>query len=121
MGVQTLLPCNSAASAFTATRSVRIWSGRSDGSLTACILSTSDSRHVWPLVIWPPAVQRCSSTVAERIATVFRMWDTDEDGAITKDELVQVLSSLGVAGADALASAACADSNKDGKIDYEEF
>lgn len=56
-----------------------------------------------------------------RIMAAFLEWDTDGDGCISEAELSSVLVKLGMPRSCVGSIFASADTNNDGKIDYEEF
>merc|ERR550525_587864 len=56
-----------------------------------------------------------------RILEMFRRWDVNGDGVITKDELQQVLVSVGMTENDAASTFAAVDADRNGKVDYKEF
>jgi len=55
------------------------------------------------------------------IKDIFKRWDANQDGFITKEELQRVMTLLGVNTAEISTIFEVADTNKDGKIDYAEF
>mmetsp|Transcript_8059 Transcript_8059/g.13164 ORF Transcript_8059/g.13164 Transcript_8059/m.13164 type:complete len:531 (-) Transcript_8059:104-1696(-) len=57
----------------------------------------------------------------EAILSTFKKWDLNQDGVISKAELERVMTLLGVATSDIEKIFSAADTNIDGKIDYNEF
>mmetsp|Transcript_70609 Transcript_70609/g.199338 ORF Transcript_70609/g.199338 Transcript_70609/m.199338 type:complete len:510 (+) Transcript_70609:82-1611(+) len=62
-----------------------------------------------------------SNPLKEVIMEKFRKWDVNGDGFISKDELQHVLCTLGLTEAEVVRIFSTADSNRDDKIDYNEF
>ena len=62
-------------------------------------------------------------TPEEEMKEAFRVFDTDGDGYITKDELKQVMQQLDpdMSDADIDDMMVEADTNRDGRIDFNEF
>eukprot|EP00929_Paragymnodinium_shiwhaense_P000177 TRINITY_DN100421_c0_g1_i1.p1 TRINITY_DN100421_c0_g1~~TRINITY_DN100421_c0_g1_i1.p1 ORF type:complete len:543 (+),score=77.38 TRINITY_DN100421_c0_g1_i1:176-1804(+) len=58
---------------------------------------------------------------AEEVRQVFRSWDLNSDGFISKDEFCSVLQQLGFAAADAACLFEAADIDGNGRVDFDEF
>lgn len=57
----------------------------------------------------------------EHILGIFNLWDSSGDGWIQQDELEAVMVKLGISEDDARIMFEQADTNQDGRVDYEEF
>jgi len=58
-----------------------------------------------------------------KVLQIFKLWDVDHNGSISRDELSALLTSLdsGITPADADRLFSAADVNHDERIDYAEF
>ena len=67
--------------------------------------------------------QSLSNEHEEELTMAFRVFDKDQDGFITREELKELMERLGedLADQDIDEMIAAADSDGDGKVNYEEF